>query len=166
LNNINFEYGINFDKEDGEVMDAVIPFEYCAAHFGDKGWGNSNWNDIQGRVYVTNLTLDEVSEKIEKNGLDKASSLFEKASVESSAYKDWEHKSLNLLDAPTHFILVKEMCFYYRMFDNKTVVFIFLDAERHEKEIGFILSSFNWRNKDKKTPKKIKNTMNDSGFNS
>ncbi len=151
LDKIDFEYGINFDEEDGQVMDAVIPFENCAVNFGDKGWGNSNWNDIQGRVYVTNLTLNEVNERIEKNGLNKASSVFEKASAKSSEYNGWRHKSLEVLDAPTHFMLFKEICFYYRAFDDKTVVFTFLHADKYEDEINLILSSFNWQTKDNKS---------------
>ncbi len=154
LDKVVNEYKIDFDKEDAEVMDAVIPFENCAAHFGDKGWGNSNWNDIQGRVYVTNLTLDEVSERIEKAGLNKASSVFEKASVKSSEYSDWQHKSLDVLDAPTHFMLYKEICFYYRAFDDKTVVFTFLHADKYENEINLILSSFKWQTKDNKPSEK------------
>lgn len=145
LEKIKPEYGINFDEEDGQVMDAVIPFRDCAAHFGDKGWNNSNWNDIQGRVYVTDLTLDEIAEKIDKNGLGKASSVFEDAKVETSKYGDWEHKKLKVLDAPTHFMLYKEICFYYRPFGNKTVVFTFLHADRYEKEIDLILNSFKWK---------------------
>ena len=154
LEKIDFEYGINFDEEDGQVMDAVIPFENCAANFGDKGWGNGNWNDIQGRVYVTNLTLNEVGEKIEKNGFNKASSVFEKASVKNSEYNDWQHKSLEVLDAPTHFMLFKEICFYYRAFDDKTVVFTFLHADKYESEINLILSSFKWQTTDTKPSEK------------
>lgn len=63
LEKIDYEYGVNFNEEDGQVMDAVIPFEFCAAHFGSKNWGISNVDHLQGRVYVTNLTLDEISKK-------------------------------------------------------------------------------------------------------
>lgn len=144
LEKIKPTYGIEFDKEDGEVMEAVVPFKDCATHFGDKGWNNSNWNDIQGRVYITDLTLDEISQKIEKNGLNKALSVFEKVELKSEQYGEWKHKSLEVLDAPTHFMLYKEICFYYRTFGNKTVVFTFLHADKYEKEIDLILNSFKW----------------------
>jgi hypothetical protein len=145
LEKINFEYGINFNEEDGQVMDAVIPFEYCAAHFGSKSWGISNVDHLQGRVYVTNLTLDEVSKRIERDGLNKARRIFEKASLKDSAeYNNWRYKSLDILDAPTHALLSKEICFYYRAFDNKTVVFTFRRTAKYENEINFILNSFKW----------------------
>ncbi len=40
------------DAEDAQVINSVLSFEDCAAHFGDRGWGNYLWNDLQGRVYV------------------------------------------------------------------------------------------------------------------
>ena len=47
-------YWINGDDaEDARVINAVLPFENCAAHFGDRDWGNYFWNDLQGRVYLT-----------------------------------------------------------------------------------------------------------------
>jgi hypothetical protein len=155
LEKINFEYGINFNEEDGQVMDAVIPFQYCAAHFGSKNWGISNVDHLQGRVYVTNLTLDEVSKRIERDGLNKATSIFEKASLKNSAeYNNWQYKGLDILDAPTHALLFKEICFYYRAFDNKTVVFTFRHTAKYEDEINLILSSFNWQTKDNKPSQK------------
>ncbi len=159
MDKIDFEYGINFNEEDGQVMDAVIPFEYCAAHFGSKGWGISNVDHLQGRVYVTNLTVDEVSKKIEKDGLNKATRIFERASLKnSSKYNDWQYKSLDILDAPTHALNNKEICFYYRAFNNRTVVFTFLYKGGYENEINFILNSFKWQMKDTKPSEKDSQT--------
>jgi hypothetical protein len=142
LNNVYWRNG--FDEEDAEVMNSVFFFGNCAAHFGDKGWGNGLWNDLQGRVYVVDLTSEEVSARVEKQGLSKASSVFERASLNSGEYDAWQKKTLEILDAPTHFMLNKDMDFYYRSFGNKTVVFVFLHADRFEKEITLILDSFKW----------------------
>lgn len=149
LNNVKTEYGGGFDYEDNQVINASIPFKDCAAHFGDKGWDNHLWNDLQGRVYMTDLTVSEISERIEKQGLNKAKNVFEKASVESKKYGDWYYKSLDVLDAPTHFILSKEICFYYRSNKNKTVVFSFIHADRYKDEIDLILDSFDSYSKEK-----------------
>lgn len=146
LEKIKPEYGINFDEEDGQVMEAVIPFKDCAAHIGDKGWHNGFADDIQGRVYITDFTLAEVSKRIEKNGLWKSSSVFEDASVTNEeSFGDWEHKKLKVLDAPTHTLWFKEICFYYRSFGNQTVVFTFVHSRKFEKEIDLILNSFKWK---------------------
>jgi len=130
------------DREDAEVINSVLSFENCAAHFGDRGWGNYLWNDLQGRVYIVDLTPEEIATRIEKQGLSKAVSVFERASLKSESYGVWQKQTLDILDAPTHFMLYKDLDFYYRPFDNKTVVFVFLHADRFEKEINLILNSF------------------------
>lgn len=132
------------DEEDAQVINSVLSFDNCAAHFGDRGWGNYMWNDLKGRVYIVNQTTEEVATRIEKQGLRKASSVFERASLKSDQYGLWQRKTLDILDAPTHFMLYKDLDFYYRPFGDKTVVFVFLHADRFEKEITLVLDSFKW----------------------
>src|SRR4051794_37570627 len=36
------------DAEEAQVINSVLSFQDCAVHFGDKGWGNYIWNDLQG----------------------------------------------------------------------------------------------------------------------
>ena len=137
-----------FDKEEAQVINSVLPFENCAAHVGDRGWGNGLWNDLQGRVYVTDLTPEEIAARVEKQGLDKASKVFERASVKSGNHENWEKRTLDILDAPSwsDFIHGKNLDFYYRSFGNKTVVVVFLHTDKFEKEINLILDSFKWSN--------------------
>lgn len=148
LNELNLIDGEEngFDEESAQVINSVLPFENCAAHVGDKGWGNGLWNDLQGRIYVTDLTPDEITARVEKQGLGKAAEVFERASVKFGGHGRWEKKTLNVLDAPSwgDFISIKNLEFYYRSFDNKTVVIVFLRADKFEKEIDLILDSFKW----------------------
>ncbi len=132
------------DEEDAQVINSVLPFEDCAAHFGDRGWGNYLWNDLQGRVYVVDLTPEEVAGRIEKRGLSKALKVFEGASLSSESYGMWRKRTLNITDAPTHFILAKNLDFYSRSFGDKTVVFVFLHAGGFDETIHGILDSFKW----------------------
>ena len=132
------------DEEDAQVINSILSFANCAAHFGDRGWGNYMWNDLQGRVYVVNLTPEDVFARIDKQGLNKASSVFEKASLSSGQYQSWKKTTLDILNAPTHFTLNKDLDFYYRSFDNKTVIFVFLHTGRFQDEITLILDSFSW----------------------
>lgn len=120
--------------------------EDCAAHFGDRGWGNYLWNDLQGRVYVVDSTPEEIAARIERQGLSKALNVFEGASLTSENYGAWQKRTLNITDAPTHFILMKNLDFYYRSFGNKTIVFVFLHAGGFDKTINGILNSFKWSN--------------------
>lgn len=142
------------DEEEAQVINSVLPFENCAAHIGNKGWGNGLWNDLQGRVYITDLTPEEVATRVGKQGLDKASEVFERASVESGNHENWEKRTLDILDAPSwsDFILGENLDFYYRSFGKKTVVMVFLHADRFDKEINLILDSFKWNLTMSKVP--------------
>jgi hypothetical protein len=92
------------------------------------GWGSYLWNDLQGGVYVVGLTPEEVAAGIEKRGLSKALKVFEGASSSSESRGMWWKQTLNITDAPTHFILAKDMDFYFRPFGDKTVVLAFSRA--------------------------------------
>ncbi len=130
------------DAEDAQVINAVLPFEHCAAHFGSRDWGNHFWNDLQGRVYVVHFTQAELAEALKTNGLAEASSVFERAALSESNFRGWRKLTLDIMDAPTHFILMKNLDFYHRRFGDKTVVFVFLHAGGFDPTIEQILNSF------------------------
>jgi hypothetical protein len=134
------------DNEEAEIINTVIPFENCVAHVGDRGWGNYLWNDLQGRVYITDLTAEEVVKNIETGGKNIANSNFEKVVIQSAKHGSWNGKTYELLDAPSwsDFMFNKDLDFYFQRFDNKTVVIVFLHADRFQKEIDLILNSFKW----------------------
>src|SRR3972149_6742452 len=51
-----------WDYEYARVVNAVLPFEHCAAHVGGEGWGWDavSFGDVQLRAYVTSLTAQEI----------------------------------------------------------------------------------------------------------
>jgi len=130
------------DEEDARVINAVLQFEDCAAHVGDRDWGNYFWNDLQARVYIVDLTPEEITMRIKWRGLPEAQSVFEDAFVVHDDDGEWHKLTFRLMDAPTHFILMKDLDFYYRPLDGKTVVFVFLHAGGFQPTIDGILSSF------------------------
>lgn len=136
------------DVEEAQVINSVLSFENCAAHVGDRDWGNHFWNDLQGRVYITDLMPEEVAARVEKQGRDTASKVFERASVISGNHGKWEKRTLDILDAPSwsDLVLGKDLDFYYRPFGNKTVVFVFLHTSSFDKEINLLLDLFRWPN--------------------
>jgi hypothetical protein len=87
------------DAEDAQVINSVLSFADCAAHVGDRGWGNYLWNDLQGRVYVADLTPEEIAARIETQGLKQALSVFEEASPASGNRGAWRKLTLNITDA-------------------------------------------------------------------
>jgi hypothetical protein len=132
------------DDEDAKVINSVLSFGDCAAHFGDRGWGNYLWNDLQGRVYVVDSTPEEIAATIESRGLRKASKVFEGASLTSENRGAWQKLTLRIMDAPSHFILMKDLDFYFRSCGSKTVVFVFLHAGGFSETICEILGSFKY----------------------
>lgn len=134
------------DDEDAQVINSVLPFEYCAAHVGSKDWGNHFWNDLQGRVYFVELSAEEIDQKVAQQGLRTAKGVFESASLSSENFGVWQRRTLDVVDAPTHFILSKKIDFYYHRFNNKTVVFVFVHAPagKFGETINQILTSFRW----------------------
>jgi hypothetical protein len=47
LERFDFNHRFGFDKKDAEVMRSALPFENCAAHVGDRTWGNGFTGDLQ-----------------------------------------------------------------------------------------------------------------------
>lgn len=133
------------DDEDAQVINSVLPFERCAAHVGSKDWGNYFWNDLQARVYFVELSDEQINQKIAQ-GLSTAEGVFESASLSSENFGVWQRRRLDIVDAPTHFILSKKIDFYYHRFNNKTVVFVFVHAPSadFDETINQILTSFRW----------------------
>lgn len=136
------DYGIKFDDENGEVIDSILPFEYCAAHFGSNSWNNGLWNDLQARVYVVEMNPSDFAERVEKRGVEKARSVFEEANVSADTHEGWQKYSIRVLDAPTHFMLYKKIDLYYRNYPDKSVVFVFIHAGGFDENIDQILRSF------------------------
>ena len=142
------------DEEDAEVINSVLSFKDCAAHVGSKGWGNHLWNDLQARVYVVELKPEAIDEKVREAGLSTATNVFERASLLSGNHGEWQKRTLDVLDAPSDFILIKRIDFYHRPFANKTVVFVFMHPGGFEEThpggfgetISQILDSFRWSN--------------------
>jgi hypothetical protein len=130
------------DEEDAQVINAVLPFEDCAAHVGDRDWGNYFWNDLQARVYIVDLTPEEITKRIADGGLTKARSVFEGVLFRLGHSGDWHKVTLQIMDAPADFILMKDLDFYYRPMGMKTVVFVFLHSGGFQPTIDGILSSF------------------------
>ena len=140
LNSLHWNDGP--DAEDALVMDAVLPFDSCAAHLGDRGWGNYLWNDLQARVYVVDMTPEQVSKAVQTRGLDQSLNVFEDATWSWQQSGVWARDSLRIMDAPTHFILMKYLDFYSRPIGKKTVVFVFLHAGGFDHTIEEMLDSF------------------------
>jgi hypothetical protein len=79
-------------------VNASLPFEDCAAHFGGEGWGwqGVSFGDLQVRTYVTSLSQDDVVAGIKSLGFETAERIAErqpgqKALISASMEQSWQH---------------------------------------------------------------------------
>jgi hypothetical protein len=138
-------YKINGDNEpDAEIMDSVLPFELSAVHVGSKGWGNYLTTDLQARVYILDKNVEAFRESVEKQGLERARSVYKTAGLKTKQYDGWEGRVMSVLETTEDTILYKDIDFYYRSFGGKTVVFVFVHQSGWDKTIDQMLDSFRW----------------------
>jgi hypothetical protein len=59
-----------WDTEYASVCNATLPFDRCAAHVGDEGWGKQgvSYGDLQVRVYDLAESLEVIERAIEDKG--------------------------------------------------------------------------------------------------
>ena len=138
---------------ESRVMNSVLPFSDCAVHAGERGWGNGTVSD-QARVYVLEMTPDEVATRIERDGLATSARAFDKAVFTAGSFGDWKHFTINYFYAPTHAFMFRDIDFYFRSFGDKTVVFVFLHSVGGTKYIPPILNSFEWKQNSENWPSK------------
>ena len=143
LNQLDFNNGFS-DEDDAQVMRSVVSFENCAAHVGSMSWGNPNTGDLQAGIFVADLNSKEITERIKNQGLSKARNVFKTAKLSSENYGTWEKQNLGVLKTGSHTLLFKDIDFYYRSFDGKTVVFVFVHQSGWDEQIKLILDSFKW----------------------
>ena len=121
----------------------MIPFEDCAAHVGEKGWITGVISD-QVRIYASDLQPEEIKSRILNDAVNTALGVFDKANVTVGKYGEWDKVTLSYFEASGHTLLFRDIDFYVRSFDSKSVVFVFLHAVGGGKELIPILDSFRW----------------------
>jgi len=136
---------LNGDNEpDAEIMDSVLPFELCAVHVGSKPWGNYLTTDLEARVYVIDQNPVGFRDSLEKQGLERARGVYKTAELKTKQHGGWEGRVMSVLETGEHTLLFKDIEFYYRAFDGKTVVFVFVHQSGWDKTIAEMLDSFRW----------------------
>lgn len=134
-----------FDSLIGEAktMDAVLPLEFCVAQLGDKRWNSGVVSD-QVRLYITDTPIEEVVRRIQNDAIEAARSSFDRANLTSYAGDPWQKFTIEYFSAPTHALLFREIDFYVRRFEEKTVMFVFLHSVGSDEYVEPVLRSFRW----------------------
>lgn len=125
LNEVNKPAIPDFKREESAVLDAVVDFNNCAVHAGEKGWNVGVVSD-QLRLYLSNEKAKTILERVEKYGLAVAKESFDEAKISRKPFAGWENRSIRYVDASTHAILISDIAFYVRTQNDLTLVFVFL----------------------------------------
>ena len=132
-----------WDSEYAQVANAVLPFELCAVHAGDEGWGLSgvSFGDLQLRVYVADWALADLKNRIATGGLDQANLVAKNARLSSSTYDSWQRDAISYEVFYGDYGGTAHVDFYSQSRSGKTVVFVFMYAQQHTDDINQILES-------------------------
>ena len=133
-----------WDSEYAQVTNAVLPFEMCAAHAGDEGWGfeGVSFDDLQLRVYVGDWALADLKHRIATDGLNQANRAAKNARSSSTVRDSWQVDAISYEVFYGDYGGAAHVDFYSRVREGKTVVFVFMYAREHVDDIDQILRSF------------------------
>jgi hypothetical protein len=134
-----------WDKEYAEIVNSVLPFSKCAAHVGDEGWGAQavSWIDLQVRVYIVDMTPEQVVSKASKEGVAIASKRSKDVSMTASKQKEWRRATVSYSLWYGDYGGKAKIDFYARAFGKQTAVLVFMHA-RGDQPIDDIVESFKW----------------------
>ena len=140
----------DWDTEYASVCNAVLPFDGCAAHLGDDGWGEKgvSYADLQVRVYQLDDAPETVERWIETDG--KADIWrFSRASpvLERDGKSLWRRTMLSFWVSYGDYGGKANVDFRARRFGDQTFVFVFMysDFQSQDEAITGILESFTLR---------------------
>ena len=85
-----------WDTEYGAVLNAALPFDSCAAHLGDEGWGRASgsFGDLQARVYVGRFSPAAVRAAVVGAGRAAAERYFRPVEVDTGVVGRWARTKL------------------------------------------------------------------------
>jgi hypothetical protein len=142
LQSVRFGAG-EWDHEYGEVVNAALPFEYCAAHLGGEGWGREgvSFADLQMRAYVADLASDEILSRISGPASATAKELSTgyfngpgEVKTEVSAAGPWQRSVIRYSVFYGDYGGVANVEFYLRPVSKYQLVLVFMGTNENEKQ--------------------------------
>jgi hypothetical protein len=153
-----------WDTEYGQVVNAALPFEDCAAHVGGEGWGlqGDSFGDLQMRGYLSDRSKQQLEKQISEGGFAAAralpnapserqlDALFPRHSdapptIERSKAGAWDKVVITYLLWYGDYGGTAHVEFYLRSVNGHTAVLVFMHAGGQNEAIQQILQSFTWQ---------------------
>lgn len=140
-----------WDTEFAQVVNRVLPFERCAVHVGETGWGKdggaTSYTDLQVRVYTfKEIPIKEIERLIEREGVAEVEAItgLEGITVKKSTEGPWQRNALDFGLWYDDYGAVASVDFRIRRFKDDTIVVVLMYTKpiEREEEIISIMDSF------------------------
>jgi hypothetical protein len=135
-----------WDTEYASVCNAALPFDRCAAHLGDDGWGKAgcSFGDLQMRVYDLKEAPEDLAPVIEARGTADVKRLSGRMpEVHRNGAGPWRRLTLSFEVWYGDYGGTANVDFRLRRLGERTLVVVFMYANPElEKTMEAILKSF------------------------
>jgi hypothetical protein len=139
--------GGEWDTEYASVCNSIFPFDRCATHIGDEGWGAEarSYGDLQVRVYDLLETVEAVQERIAAAGVRDVERLTgHPADVQRSTESGWLRQQLSYDRFYYDYGGTAHVEVRLHRFGDHTIAFVFMYVSEKQDEISTMLKSFEW----------------------
>jgi len=149
LERVKAPSGDEWDRPYGAIVNAVLPFDRCAAHIGTEPFGpGRTFGDLQLRAYILDGAMKPVLESITGPGRKKAEEFFVPARATVSEVGPWTLGSITYLLSHADYRANARIDFYSREFGQQTAVLVFMYSPGvrwpWDADISAIIVSFTW----------------------
>ena len=137
-----------WDREYGAVVNAVLPFDSCAAHLGGEGWGRDgvSFGDVQMRVYTGAFDPGAIRAGALASGRARAAQFFRSIEVDSATVGGWQMTRLQWLAWYGDYGGTAHVEVLVSQHDGRStvVVFMYAFAPERQRDGDIVLNSFAW----------------------
>jgi hypothetical protein len=136
-----------WDTEYASVCNAVLPFDRCAAHIGEEGWGKDGvaFSDLQFRVYDLKDAPKDILARVKTDGVTDAKDRKQGVpELKEDTDAAWQQARIKFRCHYGDYGATAHVDFRAKRFGDRTIVFVFMytDYQAQEKSIANLLDSF------------------------
>lgn len=137
-----------WDREYAEVVNAVLPFDRCAAHVGGEGWGRRgvSFADLQARLYVGRFDPDSLRAAVLKRGRAAAERFFRPVEGDTGRVGEWSRTTLRWDAMYYDYGATAHVEFLAQTRGERTAVWVLMYSylSPRSEERAALLDSFRW----------------------
>ena len=130
-----------WDTEYAEVVNAALPFQYCAVHAGGEGWGKQgvSFADVQMRAYDTPFSKQDVMTRIRGSAFDAVRRISSKSNLAEASQGQWQSAVIDYFLWYGDYGGTARIRFYVQSTRDRTLVLVFMGG--NDQEVQEIIQS-------------------------